>query len=122
MLPELPERLGDSSVRLPDGLRQSAEQLEVLLAVGHLLPPAVGVDRQDALEIDGRDVHAVQVEFTLGRDDADRGLSSAHLSVAQLQQPQQRAQVVAVARPQEVTVVRIALERARRSACRWPRR
>ena len=97
-------------MRLPDLFGHVVELLEVLLAEPHLLAPALVVDRQDRLEVLGRDVDAVEVELLGGRDDADRGLAPRDLAGLELQEPQQRPQVVAVAGPQVVAVARIALE------------
>ena len=104
------QRRGHPSVRLPDLLGEPLELGQVLLAVGHLLLPARDVDGEDRLQVLGRDVDALEVELVLGRDDAHRSLAALHLAVLSSQQPQQRAQVVAVARPQEVPVLGVALE------------
>lgn len=66
------ERLGDSSVSLPDLPRQAVELDEALLSVAHLLAPARVVDRQDPVEV-GRCllVQAVEGELVARRDDAD---------------------------------------------------
>src|SRR5215469_15137669 len=104
------QRGSDPSVRMPDLLWQAVELGEMLLAVAHLRYPSLGVDAEDLGEIRRGDRHAVQVEFLDGRDDAHGRLDALHLAVLELQQPQQRTEVVAIAGPQEVTVVRIALE------------
>ena len=62
------------------------------------------------LEVLGRDVDALEVELLLGRDDADGRTPSLDLAVLELEQPEQRPQVVAVARPEEVAVLGVALE------------
>src|SRR5215207_11513299 len=97
-------------MRLPYLLRQPFELLEVLLAEAHLLAPAFDVDREDRLEILGRDVDAFEVKLVGGRDDPDRRLPTRDLALLELHEPQQRSEVVAVARPQEVPVLGVALE------------
>ncbi len=66
---------GDAAVRLPDLLGQVVELRQVLLAVLHLLPPA---RRRRCERIVSRSSGGMstplEVEFLLGRDDADRGL------------------------------------------------
>src|SRR5215218_3671382 len=57
------ERGGDPAVRLPDFLRQVREGRQVLLAVGHLLPPALSVDGEQPLEVTGSQVDASEVEL-----------------------------------------------------------
>src|SRR5260370_26940651 len=104
------ESRGDAPVRLPDLLGQAGELLQVLLAVRDLLPPPRRVDRQDRLELLWRGGDAVEVELVLGRDDPDRRLPAADLTLLEPQQPQQRPQVVAVAGPQVVPIPGVAPE------------
>ena len=100
-------RRGGAPPRSPPAGRELGQ---VLLAVCDLLPPPADVDGEQPLEISGCDVAALEVEFLDGGQDADRCLRPGDLAVLQLYQPEQRAQVVPVARPAEVTVVRVALE------------
>src|SRR5689334_18924354 len=67
------EGLGHSTVGGPDLVGQPVELLEVRLAEGHLLLPPVVVDGQDDVEVLGADLHALELELLLGRQDADRG-------------------------------------------------
>ena len=64
----------------PDLVGHPVELGEVLLAEAHLLLPAGLVDRQDPVEVLGRDVDALEVELLLGRDDADRRTPSLDLA------------------------------------------
>src|SRR6476469_3492028 len=66
----LVERLGDPAVGVPDRLGEVRELLEVLLAVPHLLAPAVDVDVEDPVEVGARQVEPDEVELLLGRADA----------------------------------------------------
>src|SRR5438034_11103041 len=104
------ESRGDAAVRLPDLLGEAGELLQVLLAVSHLLLPPRRVDREDRLELGRRGGDAVEVELVGCRDDPDRRLPAADLALLEPQQPQQRPQVVAVAAPQVVPVLGVALE------------
>src|SRR5690606_22585734 len=92
-------------VGLPDLLGHVRELLEVLGAVTDLLLPAGVVDAQDGVEVVRVDLEALEVELLLLREDADRGLHTFDLAVLELHEPEQRAQVVAVAGPQEATVL-----------------
>ena len=104
------ERRGDAPVGSPDLLGQAVELREMTLAMSHLLSPAHGVDAEDLLEVFRANVDAMEVEFCPGRDDADRRRIAADFAVLELQQPEQRTEIVPVARPQEMTIVRVALE------------
>src|ERR1700757_3578799 len=104
------EGLGHEAVGHPDLLREVGELLQVLLAEADLLLPPVDVDGEQLVEVSGVDLKAVGVELVLSRQDADRRLDPFHLAVAQLHQPQQGAQVVTVAGPEEVAVFGVTLE------------
>src|SRR5690349_17960902 len=97
----LVEGLGHAPVGLPDLLGEPVELLEVTLAEADLLAPALHVDVEQAVEVLQGSLEPVEVELVLGRDDADRGLAPGDLAVLELEQPEQRTQVVAVAGPQE---------------------
>src|SRR5215510_15808449 len=104
------ESRGDTAVRLPALFGQLSELLQVPLAVPHLLLPPWCVDRQDRLELLRRVGNAVEVELVLCRDDPDRRLPAADLTLLEPQQPQQRPKVVAITGPQVVPVFGVALE------------
>src|ERR1700722_19915136 len=95
---------GYSAVSGPDLFREVGELLEVGLAEAHLLLPAGGVDGEQGVQVPWVDVEAVRVELALGREDADRGLDPLDFAVLELHEPDQGAEVVAVAGPEEVAV------------------
>src|SRR5690606_28744726 len=96
---------GDAAVRLPDLLGQAVELLEVLLAEADLLLPARHVDAEHGVEVVGADLQTLEEQLLLGGQDPDRRTPTLDLAGAVLHQPHERAQVLAVAGPQEAAVV-----------------
>src|SRR5204863_9448893 len=76
-----------------------AELVEELADERDLLAPLLEVDLQRRTELLRRDLHAVEVERVLAREQADRRLDAAALAVAALEDPLQDARVVAEAGP-----------------------